>query len=187
MDSRLARRRSLVRLTAIAIGLVVAGAAGYIGFLAFVGSERDVGAGVMVLGAATGFAAFFSPCSFPLLLTFLTRRSAASRGAAFLSAVRVAAGATLLLAIVAGVTAAGGSAFATAVEFESSPGRVFRLGVGALLVLFGLSQAGLFGVRMRWLDRVAGLTGRVVDPSKARGAASKDLMYGFGYLLAGFG
>ena len=71
MDAQRARRRAQVRYSAMALGVLVAGLAGYVGFVAFVAADRAVAAGTMFLAAATGFAAFFSPCSFPLLLTFL--------------------------------------------------------------------------------------------------------------------
>lgn len=187
MDKVTARRRSRLRFAATALGLMVVGVAGYLGFVAFVGSDRTVAAGVMVLAAGTGFAAFFSPCSFPLLLTFLTRRSADSPGAALVSALRVAAGAALLLAAVAAVIAAGGTAVGSVIEFDSTPGRWFRLGVGLILIGFGLRQARLCGVRMPWLDRVAGASARVFDPTRVTSPARRDLVYGFGYLLAGFG
>lgn len=187
MDEVTARRRSRVRFAATALGLVVVGVAGYLGFVAFVGSDRTVAAGMMVLAAGTGFAAFFSPCSFPLLLTFLTRRSVDSPSAALLSALRVAAGAALLLGAVAAVIAAGGSAVGGVVEFDSPTGRLFRAGVGLLLIGFGLRQARLWGVRMRWLDRVAGVSARMFDPGRVTNPARGDVVYGFGYLLAGFG
>ncbi|MFQ5967928.1 MAG: hypothetical protein ACE5MI_10005 [Acidimicrobiia bacterium] len=187
MDEVTARRRARVRFGATALGLVFVGVAGYLGFVAFVGSGRQVAAGVMVLAAVTGFAAFFSPCSFPLLLTFLGRRSTESPGAALASALRVAAGAALLLGAVAAVIALGGSALGGVVEFDSTVGRLFRLGVGLLLVLFGLRQARLWDVRMRWLDRIAGLSARVFDPGRATNPVRSDVVYGLGYLLAGFG
>ena len=187
MDEVTARRRARVRFGATALGLAVVGIAGYIGFIAFVGSERTTASGVMVLAAGTGFAAFFSPCSFPLLLTFLTRRSADSRGAALVSALRVAAGSAMLLATVAAIMALGGVALGAVVEFDSIPGRLFRLGVGLALVLFGLRQAGLWSVRMRWLDRIAGSSARLFDPRRPANPGSRDVVYGFGYLLAGFG
>jgi cytochrome c biogenesis protein CcdA len=187
MDEVARRRRSQVRFAAVAAGVLVIGIAGYVGFVAFVESDREVGAGVLVLGAATGFAAFFSPCSFPLLLTFLTKRSVESRKAAFLSALRVGAGAAVFLAIVGGVIAGGGSSFSRVVEFDSLPGRVFRFTIGLTLVTLGLGQARLLNIRMRWFDRVAGVTGRLLDPSRVSGRARTDVMYGFGYLLAGFG
>ena len=127
MDELTGRRRARVRFATTVLGIVVVGVAGYSGFVAFVESGRGVGAGVLALAAAAGFAAFFSPCSFPLLLTFLTRRSTESRGAALGSALRVGAGAAALLAVVAVVITLGGSAFATVVEFDSTPGRIFRI------------------------------------------------------------
>ena len=119
MDDETSRRRSRARFLSTAIGLLVVGVAGYVGFVALARSDRNVSAGVMALAAGTGFAAFFSPCSFPLLLTFLTRRSADSRGAALLSALRVAAGAALLLAAMASLIAVGGVAVGRIVQFDS--------------------------------------------------------------------
>ncbi len=176
-----------MRLAVTALGLVMVGVAGYLGFAAFVGSDRTVAAGVMVLAAGTGFAAFFSPCSFPLMLTFLARRTAESPGAALLSALRLAAGAASLLAAVAAVIAAGNTAVGGVVEFESTPGRLFRAGVGLMLIGFGFRQARLWGVRMRWLDRIASASARVFDPARITAQAGSDVVYGFGYLLAGFG
>jgi len=169
------------------MGLAVIGAAGYLGFVAFVGSERDIGTGIMVLAAATGFAAFFSPCSFPLLLTFLARRSAESSGAAVTSALRVGAGSASLLLLAAVMMAAAGTAIASMVEFDSGSGRIFRAVIGMVLIMFGLRQARLVRFRMPWLDGVSRGAGSLFDPSRVRGRASSDFVYGFGFLLAGFG
>lgn len=187
MDDTTARRRAGARLATTAIGLVVVAGAGYLGFAAFVESDPSLAVGVMALAAGTGFAAFFSPCSFPLLLTFLTRRSADSPGAALVSAVRIGGGAALLLAIVAAVVALGGSALAAVVEFDSVVGRLFRLGVGLLLVSLGLRQARLWRVEMLWLDPIARRAARIFDPGRTNQFVRGDVMYGFGYLLAGFG
>ena len=187
MDDVTLRRRARARLGAVILGLVVVAVAGYVGFVAFVESNPGVGAGVMVLAAATGFAAFFSPCSFPLLLTFLTRKSTESTGSALVSALRVGAGAAVLLGLFAVGITVGGAALGRIVEFDSPPGRVFRLSIGLLLVVFGLRQSQRFGFRMQWLDRVAASSARVLDPGRASNAAGADFAYGFGYLLAGFG
>ncbi len=187
MDETAIRQRSRFRFGATVMGMVVVGVAGYLGFVAFVGSEREISAGVMVLAAATGFAAFFSPCSFPLLLTFLARRSTETKGAAIVSAVRVGAGAIAFLGIVAVVLALGGTAFGSVIGFDSTAGRIFRLTVGVVLVGFGLRQARLLRIEMRWLDRVANSAGRAFDPSGHSSQARSDVVYGFGYLLAGFG
>lgn len=187
MDEATRRRRQRARFLPIDVGLAVIGVAGYLGFVAFVGSERDLGTGIIVLAAATGFAAFFSPCSFPLLLTFLGRRSNESGGAAVKSALRVGAGASALLLIAAAMMASAGTAIASVVEFDSTSGRLFRAAIGALLIVFGLRQARLVRFRMHWLDGVAGTAGRVFDPSHVSGQARSDFVYGFGFLLAGFG
>jgi len=187
VDEATLRRRARARFGAVTVGLVVVAVAGYLGFVAFVESSPGVGAGVMVLAAATGFAAFFSPCSFPLLLTFLTRKSTESTAVAVASALRVGAGAAALLGLFAVAMVAGGAALGRVVEFDSTSGRVFRLSIGLLLILFGLRQARLLGIRMRWLDRVAGSAARMTDPARVRNPAGADFAYGFGYLLAGFG
>lgn len=177
--------RQQIRFWLTAAGLIIVGVAGYLGFVTI--ADKSVGAGILVLAAATGFAAFFSPCSFPLLLTFLTRRREDSATQALLSAARVALGATLLLVALAAIVAVGGAAFATVLGFDRPAGRVFRAGVGVLLVLFGLRQTGRLALFNRTFNRIASWSGARFDPSRRSHQASRDLTYGFGYLLAGFG
>jgi len=187
VDETALRARSRFRFGAILVAMVVVGVAGYLGFVAFVGSDREISTGVMVLAAATGFAAFFSPCSFPLLLAFLARRSSETKGAAISSAVRIGAGAVAFFGLMAVVLALGGTAFGSVIGFDTTAGRIFRLTVGILLVGFGLRQARLMHIEMRWLDRVASAASRTFDPSDQSSRARSDVVYGFGYLLAGFG
>jgi hypothetical protein len=73
------------------------------------------------------------------------------------------------------------------IGFDTAAGRIFRLTVGALLIGFGLRQARLLRIEMRWLDRVAGTAGRALDPSVHSSQVRRDIVYGFSYLLAGFG
>ena len=187
MDPTLLRRRGQVRLALIAAGFLLVAVAGYAGFVWFVRSDRAASSGVLVVGVITGFAAFFSPCSFPLLLTFLARRAEESRGSAFISALRVGLGATLMLAALGLVMAAGGAAIGTIVQFDQPLGRGFRLLVGALLVFLGLRQARLVTVRLSWLDSFARAAGQRFDRSKRLSQGGGDVVYGFGYLLAGLG
>lgn len=158
------RHRTRARLGAVILGLVVVAVAGYVGFVAFVESNPGVGAGVVVLAAATGFAAFFSPCSFPLLLTFLTRKSTESTGSALVSALRVGAGAAVLLGLFAVGITVGGAALGRIVEFDSPPGRVFRLSIGLLLVVFSGSHS----------DSGSGCNGSIVWPLHLRGCWTRD-------------
>ncbi len=176
-----------MRFGALAIGLVVVGLAGYVGFVAVAVGDRSSSSALLALAAATGFAAFFSPCSFPLLLTFLTRRADESAGSAALTAIRVGLGAATLLAGVAAVTALVGEAAATAVAFDRPAGRIFRVAIGLGLIILGLRQARLIRLRMRWLDRVAGGAAAIFDPSRSTRRVRSDFAYGFAYLLAGFG
>ncbi len=104
-----------------------------------------------------------------------------------MSALRVGAGAAALLGVLAVIIAGGGAALASVVEFDSVSGRVFRLAIGLVLIALGLRQAHLLGVRMRWIDGVAGSASRIFDSSSVSGRARGDVAYGFGYLLAGFG
>jgi cytochrome c biogenesis protein CcdA len=185
--SELLRRRARVRFSAAALGVLVAGLAGYVAFVGFVGPDREIAAGTMFLAAATGFVAFFSPCSFPLLLTFLSRAATQSRRAVVRSALAVGMGATALLALIALLIVFGGEAIGRVVEFDSPAGRAFRVTVGLLLLVLGLRQTHWLPVRMRWLDGVAGAAARMFDPSRPSNRISGDFVYGFGYLLAGFG
>ena len=107
----------------VTFGVLVVGIVGYLGFVAFVRADKAAGSGVLVLGAATGFAAFFSPCSFPLLLTFLARRSEESKGSALLSGLRVGFGAALLLGLLGLVLALGGGAVGRLGEEQIVPGK----------------------------------------------------------------
>ncbi len=187
MDEITLRRRGRVRFATVTVGLLVVGVFGYLGFVGFVESERAGTSSVLILGALTGFAAFFSPCSFPLLLTFLTRRGEESRASALMSALRVGAGATLLLGILALTLAVGGSALASIVQFDRPSGRAFRLAVGIILIVLGLRQSRLISFRMGWMDVVARTAEGRLAPSRTATRAGGDFAYGFGYLLAGFG
>src|ERR671919_2564476 len=63
-----------------ALGFVgLAGYAGYVLFPRFA-LPPVAGAGLVALAAGAGVASFFSPCSFPLLLTLLSRGIAAEQG-----------------------------------------------------------------------------------------------------------
>lgn len=143
--------------------------AGYLGFVAFVESERTIGAGILILAAATGFAAFFSPCSFPLLMTLLSRKANESKQAALVSGLRVGADAAGFLALVAAVIIIRGEAVAGVVGFNRTAGRWFRLVIGSPLILLGLRQMGLLRLRKHWLNRVAGIAGSISNPSRLSG------------------
>ncbi len=179
--------RSRTRFALVALGALIAGIAGYVGFINFEGTDRSGGTALLALAAATGFAAFFSPCSFPLLLTFLSRRAAGSSGASLVAASRVALGATTLLAVLATVIWFFGDAAANTLAFDQAAGRVFRLVVGMFLVVLGLRQARVIGIRINAFDRIASVATHMFDSTRRSTRFAADVTYGFGYLLAGFG
>lgn len=171
----------------MAVGVFLVGVAGYMGFVAFVQSDGPGGSSVLMLGALTGFAAFFSPCSFPLLLLFLARRADESTGSVLASSLRVGLGASLMLALVGLSFVVIGSSIGGLLIFDQPSGRVFRMILGGVLIVFGLKQSRLVKLPLGWMDSVASAAGQRFDPSRASTRVGGDILYGFGYLLAGFG
>lgn len=176
------QRRARIRFVLVAAGVMLVGMVGYAGFVSFADADRSWAPGILVLGATTGFAAFFSPCSFPLLLTFLARRSEESRVSSTLAALRVGLGASVLLALLGVAMVSIGTAFGAVAQFDQPAGRVLRGVVGLLLIFLGLKQSGLVKLQFRWTYRFARVAGSTLSRSKGG-----DVLYGFGYLLAGFG
>ena len=190
VDDLLLARRSRLRWIVVSFGLVLVGIGGYLGFKAFVesGSIGGLGAGLVGLAVATGFAAFFSPCSFPLLLTFLVRQyETGSRKAVLISALRVGLGAVTFLALLGVVLALAGEGLAGLIGFDTLSGRIFRAALGLFLLVLGLRQANLIKARFGVFDSVAGMAARIFDTSNLENQTQRDFVYGFGYLLAGFG
>jgi len=153
--------------------------------------------GLAVLALAGGVAAFFSPCSFPLLATLLIREASVGKGPiadrrvvlskALTYAAALSLGTVVFLALTASVIAAGGQALVEQVTFTSLAGRVIRTVVGILLIVFGLVQIGVLRLPFH---RVAGLA-RPLLQSQARARRQLPVvgfaLFGFAYLIAGFG
>lgn len=185
------------RYPALALGAVLLALAGYLGFVLYPRFDlpAGVGAGLLVLAAAAGVASFFSPCSFPLLVTMLARplseEAQAPAGRPVRSALRFAAAlsagaAIFLLATGSAIALVGGGLFAE-VTFTSTGGRMIRLAVGLLLIALGLIQLERLPVSLRRLEP---LMHRYLR-RQARARRERPLvgfgLFGFGYLLAGFG
>lgn len=185
-------RENTRRVLLIGATMLVAGV-GYIGFLTFKSFDvsATTGAGIAVVASTVGIAAFFSPCSFPLLLTSLTRQIDAEPQrhgrTAFRFALGSSIGAVAFVALFGLVMSIGGAAFAQQFTFASNQGRLLRAVVATVLIVMGLIQIG----RVR--NPFGGLT-RLVEPiDRARRDVGDDsslrshVLYGFGYLVAGFG
>jgi cytochrome c biogenesis protein CcdA len=193
IDSR-PSRGGRTRYALLAVALVLAGLAGYGGYVLFPRFDQPsvVGLGLVALAAGAGVASFFSPCSFPLLLTLLSRGIAAERGggrvrAALLFGGTFAAGAAAFNVILGLLIGLGGRGLAGSITFTSGPGIALRIAVGTLLVLLGLVQANVIPISFHAVER----TLRPLGEAHARLRRDRPLagwaLFGFGYLLIGFG
>jgi cytochrome c biogenesis protein CcdA len=181
-----------ILLAAIVGVLALAGYAGYVLYPRF-DLPAATGVGLLVLAAGAGVASFFSPCSFPLLVSLLARESGGRPGEsgsrlprALGFAAALALGATVFLLLTGIAIALGASALFAGVTFTSTAGRVVRLVIGALLILLGLIQVGLLPVSLT----AHGLT----NPLMRRQAQLRRehpergfALFGFVYILASFG
>lgn len=188
-------RGAAARLAALAVALVAVGALGYTAYATYPRFDLpalDLGP-LLLLAVGAGVTSFFSPCAFALLAALLGRevreapglRPAPVRAAGF--AVAMSAGAALFLLLLGGVIALGGGALVGSVTFTSSAGRLLRLGVGAALVLLGLVQLGRLPLPLHSLERGAKPLMRAAQRPRERRSFPAFFLFGFGYLLAGFG
>jgi cytochrome c-type biogenesis protein len=177
----------------LVLAVAVVGLTGYAGYELYPRFDLPAleGAGLLVLAAGAGIASFFAPCSFPLLMTLLTRqvgRSANDDGRPAVFAAALAGGATLFLMLFGALIALGGSALAAGVTFTSTIGITLRAVVGATLVLLGLVQRGLMtDSPFRSVERVTKRLNRSQARLRRRHPIAGFTAFGFFYLLAGFG
>jgi cytochrome c biogenesis protein CcdA len=175
-----------------AVGL--AGLAGYVGYVAYPRFDLPplAGAGLLVLATGAGVASFFSPCSFPLLLTLLARevrggpprrrlRSALVFAAAF------SVGAAIFVLALGALIGLGGRGVAAAVTFTSPVGIELRVAVGLVLVLLGLVQADVVAVSFHALERLTQPLLRRQSSFRRRHPVAGFAAFGFAYLVIGFG
>lgn len=189
------RSRDLVRYALLTVAVVVAAVGGYVGYVLFPRFDLPAvtGAGTLLLAAAAGFAAFFSPCSFPLLATLLARhaghegtaRRRMGRAAAFATALAV--GATVFVLAVGLLFALGGRSLAGAVTFTSTAGRTIRFVVGVLLLVLGAIQADKLAVSFRRFEPAIHGALKRQARFRRRHPVAGTAVFGFGYLAAGFG
>lgn len=173
--------------------LALAGYAGYVLYPRF-NLPAATGIGLLVLAAGAGIASFFSPCSFPLLVTLLARETSARAAPgesrlqrALTFAVALALGATAFLLLIGVGIALGASVLFEGVIFTSTAGRLVRLLVGGFLILLGLIQLGVLPVSFGLVEHAARpLLHRQAGLRRARPTLGFGL-FGFGYILAGFG
>lgn len=181
-----------ILLTVTTVTLVAL--AGYGGFrlAARVDLGAEAGAGLTALAVITGFAVFFSPCSFPLLVALLARPLTSSEDAhrrrnGLADALAMGAGAALFLLIVGVVVGLVGEGIVQSVGFSTLPGRTLRAGVAAIILTAGLIQLGIVRVPLWRLTRLAEPINRQRVAISDRHEHGANVLYGFGFILAGFG
>jgi copper chaperone CopZ/cytochrome c biogenesis protein CcdA len=188
-------RGPIGRYGLLVLGVAVPAVAGYAGYELYPRFDLPAaeGAGLLVLATGAGIASFFAPCSFPLLVTLLSRpaggrreQQASARPLVFGTALSVGAAAFLLLSGLA--IAVGGSAFFESVTFTSTTGRTLRIVVGALLIGLGFIQIGILAdTSFRSVERLTKNLNRTQAKLRRRHPVAGYTAFGFFYLLAGFG
>lgn len=188
-----------LRYALLALGVGVLALAGYAGYELYPRFDLPAveGAGLFLLAAGAGIASFFSPCAFPLLVTLLARdtaapgvavrgpRTAFRRGLGFATALSLGAGTFLLLAGL--IVALGGGALFEGVVFLSPEGMILRAILGGFLILLGLVQLGVLPVPLHAVENLARPLLRAQARERRHRPAVGFALFGFGYLLAGFG
>jgi cytochrome c biogenesis protein CcdA len=185
---------SYALLAAATAGVALVGYLGYVVYPRF-DLPAGTGATLLVLATGAGIASFFSPCSFPLLLSMLARPLAAEAAVeggrpfrrAALYAAGLSLGASVFLVGVGVAIAAGASTYFDDVTFTSTAGIAIRIAVGVLLVSLGLVQLNVLPVSFRRFEpAMHGYLRRQAQVRRTRPVVGFTL-FGFGYLLAGFG
>ena len=188
-------QRGRIGYVLLAAGVVALSVAGYTGYDLYprFGLPRAAGIGLQVLAAAAGVAAFFSPCSLPLLVTLLARETGSGEerqvrlGRALVFASSLSIGAVAFVLGIGSLFALGGARLAASVTFTSLAGRTIRLMVGVLLVFLGLVQAGVLPLSFHRVERLVSRLQRPQVRLRRRSPVMGFALFGFGYLLAGFG
>lgn len=161
---------------------------GYGLFWWFVGSGGQIGVPLFLVAVVAGVAAFFNPCTFPLLPLFLTRtveeltgrREILRRG--FAAAFGLIAFNLLLGFSIAVLGAAFGASLAATSDQPNPYVRFLRGAVGFLLVILGFTH-------MTGRGPITNLFARFHrnPPAHRREGLRNYFGYGFGYTLLGIG
>jgi cytochrome c biogenesis protein CcdA len=183
-----------LRYALLAAGVVLLGLAGYVGYVTYPRFHLPsvTGAALLSLAAGAGVAAFFSPCSFPLLVTLLAKEAGpASRpgrtGRLIAFAAAFSAGILGFLAVLGMLIAAGGRGLASSVTFVSPTGIAIRITVGSLLVILGLIQGEVLPGSFHGVERFTRPLQERHARFRRRHPVAGVMLFGFSYLLIAFG
>ena len=186
--------RGRTRYVVLAGAVALAGLAGYVGYVVYPRFDLPsvTGAGLLLLAAGAGVASFFSPCSFPLLVTLLAREVGGGPPSRRLRSALVFAGAfsvgaVAFVLVLGALIGLGGRGIASGVTFTSPTGIAIRITVGLLLVLLGLIQAEIIPVSFHVLERVTQPLLQRQAGFRRRHPVAGFAAFGFVYLIIGFG
>lgn len=182
----------------LALGVAVLAIAGYVGYELYPRFNLPAvqGAGLFLLAAGAGIASFFSPCGFPLLVTLLARETgeqaaadgkgnAVGRGLKFATALSF--GAAVFLLLTGLFIAFGGGAIFAGVTFTSTAGMTIRAVIGGILILLGLIQLGVLPNPLHAVVAISKPLMRSQARYRRQSPVLGFTLFGFAYLLAGFG
>lgn len=117
----------------------------------------------------------------------LLARESSTRGHLLRSVGSFTVGVVLFLLLIGLALAFGAGRWIAGVTFTSSAGRTLRLVVGFVLISFGWWQVRGKSLNMRWLNRLLQPLWRKQAELRRRQTMLGYGLYGFSYILAGFG
>lgn len=179
-------------LFALILGVSIVG---YLGFTLYTSLELqklNVGS-LFLLAPIAGIAAFFSPCSFPLLATILGRTidtdkpKSIRRKQAFQYALALSVGVSAFLLLVGMLLALGAGSFLQNIETTSRYTQWLRIILGTILIVLSLIQIGKIPKIFHRLSDTSHGFLRAQAKIRRKNPWLGFLIYGFAYVIAGFG
>lgn len=170
--------------------------AGYGAFRLFVtGGTSLVQQGYLAFAIVAGIGAFFSPCSFPLLPSYLAYAQAVRpEGRRYrpwlglLNGTAAAAGIVSFNLVLGAIFALAGlglaSSFSLIAPSPSPTTVLLRIGVAGFLIAFGALQIADVSLHGHWLNRALR---RILPISRSREPLVDLYVYGFAYTVTGIG
>jgi cytochrome c-type biogenesis protein len=196
MAENTSQNNGLIWYVLLILSVLLLALAGYLGYAVYPRFDLPsvTGSGLLILAAAAGIASFFSPCSFPLLLSLLSREIGIDEqekrvhlGRPFSFAAALSVGATLFLTLAGAAIALGGGPLFAKVTFTSLAGRIIRLVIGALLTLLGLIQLEAVPISFHGVENLAQPLLKYQARLRREHPTLAFAIFGFGYLISGFG
>ncbi len=178
------------RLLVIGVVIALLGYATYALYPRFSLAETT-GLSLFILSIAAGFASYFSPCSFSLMIALIGRFSKSNNQisvhASLRTAITIAIGSSVFFLISGVILVMGGDVLFRSVTFDSLVGRLIRLITGTILIIFGLMQLGKLSNPLTTVTRIASPLMRFQARQRNEKPILGMIVFGFAYPMAGFG